>query len=100
MNIDIFGARHSRYARRNSHNMVKAKLEAASEPQRPKSTSFVDNLAAALKRPVVKRAAATTTTPNDIGKPIGTLFLGRIVAVHKCENGVCRRVLVKKCIKS
>ncbi len=96
MNIDIFGARHSRFVRRNSQNRLEAVLEATSGVEPAMHNTFTDNLAAALQRPVVKRAATKTTTPNDIGKNVLAMVPGRIVAVHKCENGVCRTVHVKK----
>lgn len=92
MNFDLFGPVYSRYARRNAHNAMKTELEVASDPKQAKATSFTDNLAAALKRPVPK-------ADGDIGKNVLAMVSGRIVAVHKCENGVCRTVHVKKCIK-
>ena len=95
MNIDLFGPQFSRYARRNTHNTLKGELEASSGVKQAKATSFTDNLAAALQRPVTKATAAKSTAPSDIGKPVGHL-VGRVVSVTKCESGVCRTIHVKK----
>ena len=95
MNFDLFGPMYSRYARRNSHNVLKGELEASSGAVQAKATSFTENLAAALKRPVTKATAAKSTAPSDIGKPFGHL-VGRVVSITKCENGICTVRRVKK----
>lgn len=86
--FDLFGDSHSRYARRNRGNIIKAKFEAAGTPDKDTGPYGTMNLSEVFTQPVVKRGAEKVSkakTGGDIGRNITDLLPVSMTRIRKVE---------------